>query len=65
MPEMHKIYDFNLSPKQFLDACSPVELRETELLLSTRLYQRTIRETGINSRLGRNGKAMNRKEAPL
>lgn len=39
MPEVEKIFTFNITPKQFLINCSPNELRELELLLNSKFYQ--------------------------
>ena len=39
MPKVEKIFTLNITPKQFLNNCSPNELRELELLLNNKFYQ--------------------------
>ena len=39
MPKITEINQINVDPQKFLDACSPTELREVELLLSSNYYQ--------------------------
>ena len=39
MPTIQKIFTLEVSPEKFLDNCSPEELIELELLLSSDRYQ--------------------------
>lgn len=42
MPSIQKIFFLEVNPEQFLDACSPEELIELELLLDSDRYQKKI-----------------------
>lgn len=39
MPKLNKVYTLEITPEQFLNSCSPVELQEISLLLSNNFYQ--------------------------
>lgn len=39
MPEINKVFSLRVTPEQFLDACSPLELHEVEMLISKPQYQ--------------------------
>lgn len=39
MPNIQRIYHIEVTPEKFLAACSPEELMEVELLLSSPRYQ--------------------------
>ena len=39
MPKVEKTFTLNITPKQFLNNCSPNELRELEVLLKSKFYQ--------------------------
>lgn len=39
MPKFSKHISIQITPKQFLNNCSPNELRELELLLNSKFYQ--------------------------
>ncbi len=39
MPQLQKVYTLDITPEQFLNACSPEELQEVDLLLSKPSYQ--------------------------
>lgn len=42
MPTIQKIFLLDMSPQKFLDACTPEELIEVELLISSPQYQSII-----------------------
>lgn len=39
MPKIEKLFTLEISPERFLDACSPIELTELQLLISSPRYQ--------------------------
>lgn len=39
MPKLEKIFTLEITPEQFLNACTPTELQEVELLISSRRFQ--------------------------
>lgn len=39
MPQIQKIFTLEVTPEKFLNACSPQELKEVELLLSSPRFQ--------------------------
>lgn len=39
MPKLNRIYTLEITPEQFLNNCSPVDLQEISLLLSNNFYQ--------------------------
>jgi hypothetical protein len=43
MPQLQKIFTLDVTPEKFLENCSPSELIETELLLSSERFQQRIR----------------------
>lgn len=42
MPRLQKVYTLDITPEQFLNACSPEELHEVDLLLNKAAYQDKI-----------------------
>lgn len=44
MPKIQKIFELDVTPEKFLNACSPEELMELELLLSKKEFQQKISE---------------------
>jgi len=42
MPKIQKIFELDVTPEKFLDACSSDELIELELLLGSSKYQKKI-----------------------
>lgn len=42
MPKIQKIFQLDVTPEKFLDACSSDELIELELLLGSSKYQKKI-----------------------
>lgn len=44
MPEITKIHKIDITPERFLEACSPTELYELNLLLQSERYQQQIQE---------------------
>lgn len=44
MPTLNKTYSLTITPEQFLDNCSDVELQELELLLSSTRFQVKIKK---------------------
>lgn len=42
MPEINKNATFKITPEQFLEACSVIELQEWEVLLNSARYQDKI-----------------------
>lgn len=39
MPKLNRTYTLEITPEQFLNSCSPVELQEISLLLNNNFYQ--------------------------
>ena len=37
MPTLNKVYTLTITPEQFIEACSDVELQELEMLLNRKL----------------------------
>ncbi|HAY3555757.1 hypothetical protein [Elizabethkingia anophelis] len=53
MPKLNKVYTLEITPEQFLNSCSPIELQEISLLLINNFYQsrlqsRQCRECGCS-----------------
>ncbi|ATC35572.1 hypothetical protein [Elizabethkingia anophelis] len=53
MPKLNRTYTLEITPEQFLNSCSPVELQEISLLLNNNFYQsrlqsRQCRECGCS-----------------
>ncbi len=46
MPKVQKIFNLEVTPDKFLRACSATELREVELLLSSKTYQNKMNRIG-------------------
>lgn len=42
MPEITKVFNLQVTPERFLDACSPTELYELQQLLYSTRYQNII-----------------------
>lgn len=51
MPEITKVFQVDITPERFLDACSDNELKEINLLIQSERFQQRIREKqiGFNS----------------
>ena len=51
MPEITKVFQVDITPERFLDACSDNELKEIDLLIQSERFQQRIREKqiGFNS----------------
>jgi len=51
MPEITKVFQVDITPERFLDACSDNELKEIDLLIQTERFQQRIKEKqiGFNS----------------
>ncbi len=47
MPEITKIFQVDITPERFLDACSDDELKEINLLIQSERFQQRIREKQI------------------
>lgn len=43
MPTISKLYTLTITPEQFLDNCSELELKELDLLIQSERYQSRIR----------------------
>lgn len=49
MPEINKVFTLKITPEQFLNACSPLELQEVELLIGQGRYQERMNQNGSYS----------------
>ena len=47
MPEITKVFQVEITPERFLDACSDEELKEIDLLIQTERFQNRIKEKQI------------------
>ncbi len=47
MPSITKIFQVDITPERFLDACSDEELKEIDLLIQTERFQNRIKEKQI------------------
>ena len=47
MPEITKVFQVNITPERFLDACSDAELKEIDLLIQSPRFQNRIKEKQI------------------
>lgn len=47
MPEITKIFQVEITPERFLDACSNDELKEIDLLIQSPRFQNRIKEKQI------------------
>lgn len=47
MPEITKVFQVDITPERFLDACSDDELKEIDLLIQTERFQNRIKEKQI------------------
>lgn len=47
MPEITKVFQVDITPERFLDACSDEELKEIDLLIQTERFQNRIKEKQI------------------
>lgn len=45
MPRIEKVYSLEVGVEQFLNACSPLELKEIELLILSPRFQRRMKES--------------------
>ena len=43
MPEIQKVFHLSISPERFLDACSPTELQEIDLLIQAPRYRNQMK----------------------
>jgi len=48
MPTLNKVYQLNITPEQFIEACSDTELQELELLCQSKIRQRQERLKEMN-----------------
>ena len=44
MPKIQKIFEIDVTPEKFLNACSAVELQEVVYLLESQKYQQKIQQ---------------------
>jgi hypothetical protein len=47
MPEITKVFQVDITPERFLDACSDDELKEIDLLIQSERFQNRIKEKQI------------------
>ena len=47
MPEITKVFQVDITPERFLDACSDNELKEINLLIQSERFQNRIKEKQI------------------
>lgn len=47
MPSITKVFQVDITPERFLDACSDEELKEIDLLIQTERFQNRIKEKQI------------------
>ena len=47
MPEITKVFQVDITPERFLDACSDEELKEIDLLIQSERFQNRIIEKQI------------------
>ena len=47
MPEITKVFQVDITPERFLDACSDNELKEIDLLIQSERFQNRIKEKQI------------------
>ncbi len=45
MPKIRQLNEIDITPERYLKACSPDELKELDILLSSPYYLRLMRET--------------------
>ncbi|SEJ16256.1 hypothetical protein SAMN05192553_102700 [Cyclobacterium xiamenense] len=45
MPRIEKVYSLEVGVEQFLNACSPLELKEIELLILSPRFQHRMKES--------------------
>lgn len=44
MPKLNKIYTLTITPEQFIEACSDIELQELQMLLDAPRFQKKLEE---------------------
>lgn len=47
MPTITKIFEVDITPERFLDACTDLELKEIDLLIQSPRFQNRIKEKQI------------------
>lgn len=47
MPEVTKVFTIDITPERFIDACSDIELKELDMLLSSPRFQQRLKATEI------------------
>lgn len=47
MPEVSKVFYIDITPERFIEACSDLELKELDLLLSSPRFQQRLKATEI------------------
>ena len=47
MPAITKVFQVDITPERFLDACSDEELKEIDLLIQSERFQNRIKEKQI------------------